>query len=146
MTLAAYAETLGTEPASTDPHYEAEDGTLHALGLEASHPGYGGWGYLAGWDSDGQWVDFHVQVATAGTYQLTLRYAAGAGDATRLVYINGANVVVNQQFASTGSWNTWATVTVAAQLPAGASTVSVIYNSSDGSSQYLNLDWLAVAP
>jgi Carbohydrate binding module (family 6) len=146
MTLAAYAELLGSEPAPTDTHYEAEDGTLHALGLEASHPGYGGWGYLAGWDADGQWVDFHVRVATAGTYHLTLRYAAGAGDATRLVYINGANVVVNQKFASTGSWNTWGTVTVDAQLPAGASTVSVIYNSSDGSSQYLNLDWLAVAP
>jgi predicted alpha-1,6-mannanase (GH76 family) len=146
MAIAAYAELLGPDPATAGTTYQAEDGTLHALGLEASHADYNGWGYVAGWNADGQWVDFHVDVATAGTYQLTLRYAAGAGDATRLVYANGANVVANQKFASTGSWDTWATVTVSATLPAGASTVSVIYNSGDGSTQYLNLDALTIAP
>jgi predicted alpha-1,6-mannanase (GH76 family) len=145
MTIAEYAEMLGADPVGPGSAYEAEDGTLHALGLEASHAGFTGWGYVAGWDADGQWVDFHVNVQTAGTYQLTLRYAAGAGDATRLVYANGANVVTNQRFASTGAWDTWSTVTVSAQLPAGASTVSVIYNSGDGSTQYLNLDGLAIA-
>jgi predicted alpha-1,6-mannanase (GH76 family) len=145
MTLAAYAQQLGSDPAPTDTNYEAEEGTLHSLGLEASHAGYGGWGYVAGWNADGQSVDFHVNVATGGTYHLTLHYAAAVGDATRLIRINGADKVVNQTFASTGSWDTWSSVTVDVQLPAGASTVSVIYNSSDGSSQYLNLDWLAIA-
>jgi predicted alpha-1,6-mannanase (GH76 family) len=145
MALSIYARSLGPAPAG-DGSYQAEDGVLHAIGLERAHAGYGGWGYLAAWNHDGQWVDFHVNVATAGSYMLTLRYAAGAGNASRLVYVNGANAIANQSFASTGSWNTWSTVTVPVTLPAGASTISIIYNSSQGSSNYLNLDAITLAP
>ena len=145
MALNVYARGLGVAPAG-DGTYQAEDGVDHAIGLERKHAGHQGWAYLAGWNHDGQWVDFHVNVAAAGTYTLALRYAAGAGDASRLVYVNGANAVANQSFASTGSWDTWATVNVPVTLPAGASTISVIYNSSLGSTNYLNLDALAVSP
>ena len=143
MALDIYAATRGPYvPTST--HHEAEDGVVHAIGLEAIHGTFSGWGYLAGWNGDGQWVDFAVNVATAGAYTLKVRYAAGAGDAARLVYINGANAVATQTFASTGSWDTWATASIPIELPAGASTISIIYNSSLSSTNYLNLDWIDV--
>ena len=145
MALSIYASMLGADPAAASTSYEAEDGVVHAIGLEASHTGFTGWGYLAGWKGDGQWVDFHVEVATAGTYHLGLRYAAGAGDASRLVYANGANVVANFALPSTGSWNTWQTATTDVTLPAGKSTISIIYNSSQGSTNYVNLDAITVA-
>jgi len=145
MTLGIYAHALGAAPPG-DGNLQAEDGIVHAIGLERTHAGFGGWAYLAGWNRDGQWVDFHPTVAAAGTYQLTLRYAAGAGNASRLVFINGANAIANQPFPSTGSWNTWTTVTVPVTLPAGTSTISIIFNSGQGSANYLNLDWIAVAP
>jgi predicted alpha-1,6-mannanase (GH76 family) len=144
MALSLYASSLGPYT-GTSTRYEAEDGTVHAIGLEASHAGFGGWSYLAGWNGDGQWVDFHVTVATAGTYHLALRYAAAAGNASRLVYINGANAVANLALPSTGSWDAWQTVTTDVTLPAGASTISIIYNSSLGSTNYANLDWITVA-
>jgi predicted alpha-1,6-mannanase (GH76 family) len=145
MALNIYAASLGTyAPSST--HYEAEDGVVHAMGLEAAHGTFSGWGYLAGWNGDGQWVDFAVSVPTAGAYTLKVRYAAGAGDAARLVYINGANAVATQKFASTTSWDTWATASIPIELPAGASTISIIYNSSLSSSNYLNLDYIDVDP
>jgi hypothetical protein len=87
-----------------------------------------------------------VSVPTAGAYTLKVRYAAGAGDAARLVYINGANAVATQKFASTTSWDTWATASIPIELPAGASTISIIYNSSLSSSNYLNLDYIDVDP
>ncbi|HTR53580.1 MAG TPA: glycoside hydrolase family 76 protein [Kofleriaceae bacterium] len=146
MTLNLYAEALGAAPPPTDTRYQAEDGVVHAIGLEASHAGFAGWGYLAGWNGDGQWVDFHVHVAAAGTYTLTLGYAAGAGNASRLVYANGANAVPNLALPSTGSWDAWATQTARVALPAGTSTISIIFNSSLGSSSYVNLDWITVAP
>lgn len=145
MALNLYAASLGAAP-SPDAHYQAEDGVDHAIGLERSHAGFDGWAYLAGWNHDGQWVDFHVSAATAGAYTLTLRYAAGAGDASRLIYVNGANAVPNLALPSTGSWDSWSTVTTTVTLPAGNSTISVIYNSSLGSHSYLNLDWIALAP
>jgi Carbohydrate binding module (family 6) len=59
-----------------------------------------------------------------------------------LVYINGVNVVVAQSFPSTTNWDTWSTVTATVTLPAGASTISIIYNGGLGSTNYLNLDWI----
>jgi hypothetical protein len=144
MTLAAVAMLEGSAPPDPPGIYEAEESVLHSVGLEAIHGAFDGWGYVAGWNADGQWVDFLVTVPTAASYDLTFRYAAGAGAASRLLYVNGANAVANQAMASTGSWDTYATVTVILPLPAGASTVSVIYNASLGSTNYLNLDRLTV--
>ena len=107
---------------------------------------FAGWGYLAGWNADGQWVDFSITVPTAGTYHLAIRYAAGAGDAARLVYINGKTAVAAQRFPSTTTWNASATATISVALPAGASTISLIYNASLGSKSYLNLDWIDASP
>jgi hypothetical protein len=119
---------------------EAEDSTLHGIGLEASHAGFDGWGYIAGWDHDGQWVDFHYDAAAAGNYTVDLRYAAGAGKASRLIFVNGQNRIDNQAFASTGSWSSYESVRVTTRLEQGDNTISVIYNSSLGSGNYLNLD------
>ncbi len=143
--LAVYTELLGGYfvPLAANL-FEAEDSVLHHLGLEASHPGFGGWGYVAGWNGDGQWIDFKVSGHLGD--QLTFRYSAGAGDATRLIFINGAQAFPNQTFASTGSWDTYADMTVQVPLQSGVNTVSVIYNSSLGSSNYLNLDWLSITP
>jgi predicted alpha-1,6-mannanase (GH76 family) len=142
MALGIHARALGEQP-SPQPRYEAEEGVLHSLGLEASHVGFGGWGYLAGWHNDGQWVDFHVH-NTASTSSLVLHYGAGAGNASRLIYIDGATAVANQAFAGTGAWDAWDTVTLPITLAAGDHTISVIYNSSQGSTNYINLDWLAL--
>ncbi|EPX56895.1 Serine O-acetyltransferase [Cystobacter fuscus DSM 2262] len=144
--LNRFAQHYGAYPGSGIPsnRYEAENAVLHRLGLEANGAGFTGWGYVAGWNGDSQWIDFRVYNATAGTRTLTFRYAGGAGNASRLVFINGANAVANKSFPGTGSWNTYGTVSVTSNLPAGWSTVSLIYNSSQGSSNYLNLDSLTV--
>jgi hypothetical protein len=146
MALNLFAASLGPAAPGKPGRYEAEDGVVHAVGLEATHGTFSGWGYLAGWNADGQWVDFHVDVPTAGTYHVTIRYAAGAGAATRLVYLNGATAVAAQALPSTGSWDTWSSTTLTLALPAGGSTLSVIYNGSMGSSGYVNLDYVDVAP
>jgi hypothetical protein len=146
MALNRFAQQYGPYPGSGLPpnQYEAENSTIHNIGLEARYAGYTGWGYLAGWRGDGQWVDFHINIDTAGQHTLTFRYAAGAGTATRLICINGADAFPDQSFPATGSWGNYGTVSVSYNLPAGANTISVIYNSSLGSSNYLNLDNLVV--
>jgi hypothetical protein len=80
-------------------------------------------------------------VPQSGSYNVTLRYAAAAGNASRYIYVNGNGVVNNLALPGTGSWSSWNTVTVSGvALNAGANTISVIYNSSLGSSNYVNLD------
>jgi predicted alpha-1,6-mannanase (GH76 family) len=143
MTLSAAATLAGSAPADAAGVYEAEESVLHSVGLEGTHAGFEGWGYVAGWTKDGQWVDFAVTTPRAGSYDLTFRYAA-VSDASRLVYVNGANAVRNQAFKSTGSWESYTTVKVTVPLASGANTVSLIYNSSLGSSKSVNLDRLTV--
>ena len=124
---------------------QAEDGTLHGLSTEAIYPGYTGTGYVAGWNKDGQWVDLHPNVSQSGSYSVTLRYSAAAGNASRYIYVNGSGVVNNLTLPGTGSWSSWSTVTIpGVALNAGANTISVIYNSSLGSSNYVNLDEITV--
>ncbi|MDF5731836.1 MAG: glycoside hydrolase family 76 protein [Rhizonema sp. PD38] len=130
---------------TTGTTYQAENVTLHSLSTETIYNGYHGTGYLAGWTRDGQWVDFQVNVESGGMYDLVLRYAAAGGNASRYIYVNGNGVVNNQLFPGTDSWSSWNTVTVyAVPLNAGSNTVSVIFNSSLGSSNWLNLDEMTV--
>lgn len=146
MTLAVAAELQGPAPPDAPNVYEAEEGVLHDVGLEATYGAFDGWGYVAGWNADGQWVDFLVTAPSAGTYDLTFRYAAGAGDASRYLYVDGATAVQNLALASTTAWDDYATATATVALTAGANTVSLIYDSSMGSTGYVNLDQLVVAP
>lgn len=132
---------LNLDQLQVSEQFQAEAGTLHSLSTESTNAGYTGTGYVAGWNTNGQYIDLSPSVSRAGKYTLTLRYAAGAGSASRYIYVNGASIVANQAFASTGAWTTWATVQIPnVTLTAGANTISVIFDSSKGSTNYLNLD------
>ncbi len=146
VALSRFAQQFGAYPGSgiAANQYEAENATLHHIGLEATYGGFTGWGYIAGWNGDGQWIDFNVNFAIPGPRRLTFRYAAGAGNATRLIFLDGANAFPNQSFPDTVAWSNYNTITVSYNFPAGLNTISVIYNSSLGSSNWLNLDNLTV--
>lgn len=139
MTTAVTARILGPAPADAPLTWQVEEGELHAVGLEASHTGFHGFGYTAGWNADGQWVDVLVDLPQAGTFDAQLRYAA-ATDASRLLYVNGATLKADFAFPTTGSYDAYGTVGTTLSLPAGRSTVSIIYNGGQGSHGYLNLD------
>jgi hypothetical protein len=80
-------------------------------------------------------------VASAGAHELRLRYAAGAGDATRRILVNGAQVAAGRPFPSTGGWGTWNTVVLnGVTLARGHNTIRL-----DMGSNFLNLDRLDVS-
>ncbi|MEY2427634.1 MAG: hypothetical protein QOJ40_519 [Verrucomicrobiota bacterium] len=146
IALNRFAQQFGPYPGSGIPanQYEAENATLHNLALEALHGAFTGWGYVANWNANGQSVDFNIICTTTGVHTLAFRYAAGAGNASRLISINGINAFPNQSLSSTGTWDSYRTNTVTWNLAAGTNTISVIYKSSLGSANYLNLDNLVV--
>jgi predicted alpha-1,6-mannanase (GH76 family) len=144
MALARWAVLLGPRPPDATANLEAEEATLHGVGLEATYTGFEGWGYVAGWGANGQSLDFTFDAPAAGNYKLDFRFAAGGTNASRYLVVNGQSAVDNLAFASTGSWSTYADVTTTVTLPSGPSTISLIFNSTKGSAGYLNLDRLAV--
>lgn len=76
----------------------------------------------------------------------TFRYSGGAGNAGRYLYVNGAGVVNNVVFNGTGIWDSYNTVTIPnVTLNSGSNTISLIYDTGKGSTNYLNLDHLKVS-
>lgn len=146
VALSRFAGQSGGYPGSGAPHnrFEAENATVRHIALEATYGSFTGWGYLAGWNANGQSVDFTVSFPAAGTRTLAFRYAAGAGNASRLVKVNGATAFTNLSFPGTGAWSTYRTNTVTRYFPAGISTISVSYTSASGSANWLNLDHLTI--
>lgn len=132
--------------ASRDPiTLQAEDTIVHNLTMEAIYAGFAGTGYVAGWNQDGQWVDFNVKIAIGGRYDLTLRYSAAGGNATRFIFVNGRSIVDAQLFPGTANWTTWSNITIPnVPLKPGDNTISVIFNTSKGSRNWLNLDQLII--
>lgn len=144
--LSRFAQIYGGYPGAGIPlhQYEAENAVLHHIQLEALYGSFTGWGYVAGWNADNQWIEFDVNSAVAGAHSLVFRYAAGAGDASRVITINGTVLAANQGFRGTGSWTNYNTLTLPCTLPAGRSAIVMQYDSTQHSSNWLNLDNLVI--
>jgi predicted alpha-1,6-mannanase (GH76 family) len=145
--LSRFAQLYGGYPGSGIPlnQYEAENAVLHHVQLEARYGSYTGWGYVAGWNGDNQWVEFGINCAVAGPHTLVLRYAAAAGEAKRVISINGTVLAAGQGFPATTDWSSYSTVSLPCNLPVGHTTVTIRYDASQNSSNWLNLDHLVVA-
>lgn len=137
---AGSANYLNLDRMTVSRQLEAESGRLSGVRVETTQPRFTGTGYVAGRDARTQRIDLPVTVSGPGAYDVTLRYAAGAGDASRHVLVNGSRVA-NQSFPGTGSWGTWRTVTMpGAELRAGRNTVSVVVTAGRGGAAHLDLD------
>jgi Carbohydrate binding module (family 6)/F5/8 type C domain len=86
-----------------------------------------GCGYDLGWTATGQWLKYTVNVATAGTYTLSLRLASpnGVTDGLHIANSAGANLSGSVNVPDTGGWQTWATTTASLTLPAGRQTLTL---------------------
>jgi hypothetical protein len=86
-----------------------------------------GCGYDLGWTATGQWFKYTVNVATAGTYTVSLRVASpnGVTDGLHIANSAGTNLSGNVNIPDTGGWQDWATATASVTLPAGQQTLTV---------------------
>ncbi|MEY9871679.1 hypothetical protein ABH931_001152 [Streptacidiphilus sp. MAP12-33] len=86
-----------------------------------------GGGYDLGWTSGGQWFRYTVNVATAGSYTVSLRLAApnAVTDALHLSDASGTNLTGNVNVPATGGWQNWTTVTAQVTLPAGQQVLTL---------------------
>ena len=88
--------------------------------------------YDLGWTGSGQWFDYTVNVATAGTYTVGLRLASPYGETDGLHIANsaGTNLSGSVVVPNTGSYQTWSTVNATVTLPAGQQTLRVDQDSN----------------
>ena len=81
--------------------------------------------YDLGWTAPGQWFNYTVDVATAGTYTVAVRVSSpyGITDALHIDNTAGTNLSGSIAVPNTGGYQTWTTVDATVTLPAGVQTL-----------------------
>ena len=87
------------------------------------------------------WVDYAVNVQTAGSYTVSFRVASATGNATLQLRNSAGATLGSVNVGNTGGWQNWTTVNATVNLPAGAQTLRVFAAASTG----CNLNWLSFA-
>jgi hypothetical protein len=125
--------------------YEAEAAQLSAgAKTNSDHSGYTGSGFVDGYWLSGATATFSVNVATAGTYRVTARYAnAQNNPSTVSLYVNGTKIK-QASFPRLANWDTWGNQTEVLTLNAGTNTIAYKYDSGD--TGWINLDHISLAP
>ncbi len=71
-------------------------------------------GATVGWNSSGEWLEYTINVETAGTYDLSFRYASGntSGGGPFHFEIDGNTISPSIEVSTTNDWDTWSTKNV----------------------------------
>jgi hypothetical protein len=106
---------------------EAEAASFKGPIVTTKHPGFTGTGYLDFQNSSGDFVEWTVNAASAGSRAMNIRYAnGGSGTISVRVTVNGTNLPSNLSMPFTGSgWTVWRPASFTASLIAGKNTVRI---------------------
>ncbi|WP_305787228.1 TIM-barrel domain-containing protein [Symbioplanes lichenis] len=126
---------------------EAEALALAGPGVATDHTGYTGAGFTAGYSATGDKATFAATPATAGAYQLSVRYANSTGgdgqNVTRTLSVSvDGGAAQTLSLPTTANWDTWALASVPLQLTAGRHEISVVRGAADTGN--VNIDSLAL--
>jgi len=98
-----------------------------------------GAGYNIGFATNGEWLEYTVNVQVAGNYDLDLRAAASGDSRTVSLSMDGTTIANNIAIPNTGGWQTWTTVSVKnVALKAGKQVLRLTIGATD----YVNLNFV----
>jgi hypothetical protein len=124
--------TSGTTPGGTSTtHIEAENWSNVSAGPMAINTSDVSGGKEVGWISNGSWMDYSVNVSTAGSYTISFRVATPY-TTSQLQVMSGGSVLASVRVPSTGSYQSWQTITATINLNAGAQTIRIQSTSNEG--------------
>jgi len=95
-----------------------------------------GGGLNVGWINVGDWLDYNVDVQTAGAYTVEYRVASTASTG-QLQLRSGGTTLATTAVPNTGGWQNWQTVTASVTLAAGPQTLRIHASGYD-----FNINWI----
>jgi hypothetical protein len=101
--------------------------------------------YDVGWTAPSEWLNYTVNVASAGSYLLEARVASNGQGGTFHVEFAGADKTGALTFPNTGGWQNWTTVSQTVSLAAGRQMMKLSFDTS-GASNGGNITWLRFTP
>lgn len=145
----ATGDVLVAQPVGLGTTAEAESAILGGgAGVGGDHSGYTGTGFVDNLYG-GATITIVVSVPTAGRYPVTVRYANWTGGQsapylteTRTISLAAGGATQQLSLPTTGSWDTWSTITADTTLPAGTDVIQLVVGPNDSGS--INLDSVTV--
>jgi endonuclease/exonuclease/phosphatase family metal-dependent hydrolase len=110
-----------TTPGNSGGAYRGTD-----VDIEACSEG----GYDVGWIAAGEWLNYTVNVSSAGSYTVGLRVASPNGATLHVGFDTASNVWTSVSIPSTGGWQNWTTVNVPVTLGAGVQQMTLMFDTS----------------
>ena len=103
-----------------------------------------GGGFNVGWIASGEFLGYDVNIAEAGTYNVTFRVAsAQSGNKSLHIEIDGQNVSGPVTFNTGGAgWQSFQDVSVEVELPAGNHELKVVMDSSSFNLNYVDFEFV----
>lgn len=99
-------------------------------------------GFNVGWMAAGEWLNYTVNVAAAGSYRFDARVAASGAGGTFHVEAAGVNLTGPLSIPNTGGWQTWTTVSTTITLAAGPQILRLVVDSASPAGVVGNLNYL----
>jgi|GEM_PF-1487297 len=119
--------------ARTTGIYEAEQGVLSGALVATNQAGYTGTGFADYVNASGDFIEWTVDAATAGSFSLQFRYANGGSTGRPLqLRVNETVVAASLAFAPTGGWAAWSLSSATARLNAGTNKIRLTTIGSNG--------------
>lgn len=85
-----------------------------------------GGGYDVGWTAAGEWLNYTVNVPSAGAYKVAFRVSSlTTGGTLHIQNAAGTNLTGTVTIPATGGWQTWKTVNGTVILPAGRQVLTL---------------------
>ena len=101
-----------------------------------------GGGYDVGWVFAGEWLNYTVTVASAGTYDLEFRVASAGAGGTFHLEVNGVNKTGGLTVPNTGGWQTWTTIRkTSVTLGAGQQVWRLVMDTNGASTAVGNFNY-----
>ena len=121
-------------------------GKYRATDVDIESTNDGGSGYDVGWVSAGEWLNYSVDVMTAGNYDVDVRVASGGAGGTFHIEVNGVDKTGRLTVPNTGGWQTWTTIRCPAiSLSSGPQVWRLVMDSNGSTSAVGNFNSITVS-
>ena len=105
-------------------------GQYRSTGVDIEATSDVGGGSDVGWLSPGEWLQYTVNVGTAGTYDVTFRVASAATGGTLHLLSGSTDLSGTVTVSGTGGWQTWTSVTASGvPLSSGIQAIRLVFDS-----------------
>jgi hypothetical protein len=102
-----------------------------------------GGGLNVGWQDTNDWMNYSVNVSTAGTYTVNFRVATMFNGPQFQLRNSAGQALATLTVPNSGSFQSWRTISAQVTLPAGQQTLRIHTTAANGG---WNLNWWEIGP